>query len=128
MEAYSDFAKVYDIFMDETPYQAWRDVLLDILRENKITDGIIAELGCGTGVMTELLADQGYDMIGIDNSEEMLGIAAEKRSAKNSSILYLNQDMRELELYGTASDDQYLRFCELSDGTGGCGQDDEACQ
>lgn len=102
MEAYSDFAKVYDIFMDETPYQAWRDVLLDILRENKITDGIIAELGCGTGVMTELLADQGYDMIGIDNSEEMLGIAAEKRSAKNSSILYLNQDMRELELYGTA--------------------------
>ena len=51
--------------------------------------------------MTELLARRGYDMIGVDNSEEMLEIAYEKRAESGSEILYLLQDMREFELYGT---------------------------
>ena len=51
--------------------------------------------------MTELLAESGYDMIGVDNSEEMLGEAMEKRAESGHEILYLEQDMREFELYGT---------------------------
>ena len=58
-------------------------------------------MGCGTGSVTELLAKSGFDMIGIDNSEEMLEIAMEKREESGLDILYLLQDMREFELYGT---------------------------
>lgn len=101
MEAYTDFAQVYDEFMDETPYQEWCDRICDLLENNKITDGIITDLGCGTGALTEMLADRGYDMIGIDNSDEMLGIALDKQAEHDRGILYLNQDMREFELYGT---------------------------
>ena len=57
--------------------------------------------GCGTGSMTEILEDAGYDMIGIDQSGEMLEIAMEKKLESGSDILYLLQDMREFELYGT---------------------------
>ncbi|MGB4657925.1 MAG: class I SAM-dependent methyltransferase, partial [Mobilitalea sp.] len=61
------------------------------------------ELGCGTGSITRRLAKSGYDMIGIDNSEEMLAIARDKSAEAKDSILYLCQDMREFELYGTVA-------------------------
>jgi 2-polyprenyl-3-methyl-5-hydroxy-6-metoxy-1,4-benzoquinol methylase len=51
--------------------------------------------------MTELLAKAGYDMIGIDNAEDMLDIAMDKKAESELDILYLLQDMREFELYGT---------------------------
>ena len=101
MEAYSDFARVYDIFMDNVEYEKWAEYLIGSLKEYGIEEGIVLELGCGTGVMTELLAESGYDMIGVDNSEEMLGEAMEKRAESGHEILYLEQDMREFELYGT---------------------------
>lgn len=103
MEAYSGFAEVYDTFMDNIPYEEWCGYLTWLLRDFGVPSGILLELGCGTGSMTELLAEQGYDMIGIDNSEEMLELAAEKRAASGHDILYLCQDMREFELYGTAA-------------------------
>lgn len=62
---------------------------------------LVVDLGCGTGTLTELLYRKGYDMIGIDNSAEMLEIAMEKRAESGSEILYLQQDMCELELYST---------------------------
>lgn len=61
----------------------------------------ILDLGCGTGALTQLLAGRGYDMIGIDNAQEMLQIAMDKRAQLGLDILYLLQDMREFELYGT---------------------------
>ena len=101
MDAYTSFASVYDTFMDNIPYEEWADYLIGLLKEYGIADGLVADLGCGTGNMTELLADAGYDMIGIDNAEEMLEIAMEKRAESGHDILYLLQDMREFELYGT---------------------------
>ena len=101
MEAYSKFAQVYDLFMDNIDYEGWADYVTDRLKEYGITDGLVLELGCGTGTMTGLLADRGYDMIGVDNSEEMLAEAMEKRVESGQDILYLLQDMREFELYGT---------------------------
>ncbi len=62
---------------------------------------LVLDLGCGTGTLTELLCQKGYDMIGVDNSPQMLKIAMEKREESGSGILYLLQDMRELELYST---------------------------
>ena len=119
MEAYTDFAMVYDTFMDETPYEQWCEFLMELFRkygaqkddtrqENRaVMDNLrqerntVLDLGCGTGTLTELLARRGYDMIGVDLSEEMLRIAVVKREKSGLDILYLCQDMRELELYGT---------------------------
>lgn len=101
MEAYTGFAEVYDTFMDNVPYTEWADYLQDILKEHGINDGLVLELGCGTGSMSEELALRGYDMIGVDNSEEMLEIAARKKEKSGQDILYLLQDMQAFELYGT---------------------------
>lgn len=147
MEAYTGFAQVYDAFMDNVPYEEWGSYLTGLLREYGICSGTVAELGCGTGKMTRLLAAAGYDMIGVDNSEEMLEIAREAEyeadawsaaeawdeadetdaleeyaelgepdepeesdepdepdepdELPNGGILYLLEDMRELELYGS---------------------------
>lgn len=100
-EAYSNFAACYDQLMDNIPYDEWFSYLHGLLKEYKIEDGIVAELGCGTGNITELMAKAGYDMIGIDNSDAMLDIANEKKAENGSNSLYLLQDMREFELYGT---------------------------
>ena len=79
----------------------WADFLQEILQKEGISDGLVLDLGCGTGSMTEELAGRGYDMIGVDNSEDMLEIAMEKRQESGHDILYLLQDMQEFELYGT---------------------------
>ncbi len=101
MDAYTSFAQVYDLFMDNVPYEEWSKYVIALLKEEKIEDGLVLDLGCGTGKMTRLLAVAGYDMIGIDNSEDMLEIARECQYEKEDGILYLLQDMREFELYGT---------------------------
>ena len=127
MKEYTGFAYSYDMFMDNVPYDEWAEYLHGLLIENGVKDGIVCELGCGTGKMTRKLRDFGYDMIGIDLSQEMLQIAIEqesipiskknndnatlkkeRKSKKNSGnesgeILYLNQDMREFELYGSVA-------------------------
>ena len=111
-EAYTSFAAVYDTFMDETPYAEWCEYLAELLNEygmiqlpedeNLRTEAnCILDLGCGTGVLTEMLAQKGYDMIGIDNSVEMLELARERKEEAGSDTLYLLQDMREFALYGT---------------------------
>ena len=101
MDAYTGFAEVYDLFMDQVPYEKWSGRIIQILSAYGIRDGLVLDLGCGTGSMTELLAGAGYDMIGVDASEEMLELAYEKRAESGHDILYLLQDMREFELYGT---------------------------
>lgn len=150
MEAYTDFAGVYDIFMDDTPYEQWAEFVASLIETYGIsrpirrdgrageerqkapgTDGrkaevsqegaspkersgaegeqeklaserdLVVDLGCGTGTLTELLSRKGYDMVGVDNSPEMLQAALAKKQASGSEILYLCQDMRNLNLYST---------------------------
>ncbi|MGN0482296.1 MAG: class I SAM-dependent DNA methyltransferase [Lachnospiraceae bacterium] len=96
MQAYTSFAQCYDMFMDNVPYEEWSRYLIGLLQEYGIKEGKIAELGCGTGKMTRLLAAAGYQMTGIDLSQEMLEIACSQDNP--NSILYLQQDMCELEL------------------------------
>ena len=100
-QAYGEFARVYDMFQDNVDYQTWGKWLKQQLAAQGITDGLVLDLGCGTGTMTEILAEAGYDMIGVDNSGEMLAEAMEKRVESGHDILYLLQDMQEFELYGT---------------------------
>jgi len=110
MNAYSGFARLYELFMENIPYEEWAGYLIGLLKEYGIHEGLVAELGCGTGTMTRRLADAGYDMIGIDLSEEMLDVARYDHPESEADILYLNQDMREFELYGTVA--AFVSVCD----------------
>ena len=103
MDAYTSFARVYDAFMDNIPYEEWGRYIRSLLEEYGVREGLVLDLGCGTGSMTEVLAGYGYDMIGVDLSADMLEIAMEKRQQSGHDILYLQQDMRSFELYGTVA-------------------------
>ncbi len=129
MEQYTDFAKVYDEFMDETPYRDWAGYVSHLIEcygisrpcKNDSEDkeafseeepskeelllqeqNLVVELGCGTGAFTEEMARLGYDMIGVDNSGDMLGIARQKLEKTGMDIMYLEQDMCDLDLFCTA--------------------------
>ncbi|MDO5133426.1 MAG: class I SAM-dependent methyltransferase [Eubacteriales bacterium] len=169
MDSYTNFAYVYDTFMDQEPYEEWADRVCSLLDlygiprkadgdpdrevfkdtggdacrdadrdasagENAVSDrrdftgenaflgadcpaetdlpaqedrfeeekNIVVDLGCGTGKLTEILASRGYDMIGVDLSEDMLSIALQRRIRNGSNTLYTLQDMRDFELYGAA--------------------------
>lgn len=118
MEAYSDFAEVYDNFMEDTPYPLWCQRITECIQKYGISKpaaagaasrdaleserNLVLDLGCGTGTMSILLAKMGYDVIGVDNSSAMLNVAIEKSKREGLDILFLMQDMRMLELYSTA--------------------------
>ena len=123
--AYDALAYVYDELMDNIPYTEWCEVLDKMIREYGVSKPVIKEndpdeesevsqqslleseknlvvdLGCGTGTLTNLMYKKGYDMIGIDSSPAMLEVAQSKRDDKGYEILYINQDMRDLDLYST---------------------------
>lgn len=121
-ESYRSFASVYDEFMDGTDYQQVADNIQDMITRYGVSKpsqkrtgaseardvllaaekNLVVDLACGTGKLTEILADRGYDVMGIDLSEEMLGMALERRDRLRHRTLYLCQDMRQFELYGTA--------------------------
>lgn len=98
MDAYTSFAEVYDLFMDNVPYEQWCEYICAVLKENQITDGPVLDLGCGTGKLTRLMAARGYDMTGVDSSAEMLMMAAEQQGREQ--VLYLMQEMQALDLDG----------------------------
>lgn len=98
MEAYSEFANVYDIFMEDTPYEEWYKFIKTCIKEQEVTVQSVCELGCGTGKMTMLFAKSGCDVIGIDYSPEMLMVAQDRAFEEEVSILYLMQDMSEFEI------------------------------
>ena len=87
--------------MDNIPYEQWAEYVIGLLREDGIHNGLILDLGCWNRQSDRKTGRCRYDMIGIDNSIEMLEIAKEKSIGKHEDILYLFQDMREFELYGT---------------------------
>ncbi len=100
MDSYTELAACYDLFMDDTPYEDWLEYVLKVFDKYKVPRELVLDLGCGTGTFTKMLAKEGYDMIGIDASSQMLQEAMAKEDDEEN-ILWLLQDMREFELYGT---------------------------
>ena len=103
MDCYKGFAQMYDRFMKDVPYEHWAIYIDRILKKQLINvdTPFVLDLACGTGNMTLPLARLGYDMIGVDISADMLACAQQKAWDESLSILFLAQDMRVLDLYGT---------------------------
>ena len=88
MSSYTDFASVYDTFMDHTPYDDWCDFIIKAFTYFGIEEGLVLDLGCGTGNMTERLAAKGYDMIGVDYADQMLAVAMEKKRSSGHCFIF----------------------------------------
>ena len=100
--AYEEFAYWYDDLNQAADFDGLVEQLHAQLCLQGVPSGIIADLGCGTGEVSLRLAKLGYDMIGIDRSPDMLSILREKAEEENAqNILLLNQDLTQLDLYGT---------------------------
>ncbi|MBO4373840.1 MAG: class I SAM-dependent methyltransferase [Lachnospiraceae bacterium] len=108
-EPYEALSELYDDFMSDIPYDEWTGYIREVLCENGIKDGLVCDLGCGSGIITEKLADLGYDMTGIDSSAEMLMRARERAEGKD--ILCLCQDITSFELYGTMR--AFISTCDV---------------
>ena len=101
MNSYTAFSDIYDPLMKEDiNYERLADFIENIFTLHGKNPDMVADLACGTGNLTLPLAKRGYDMIGVDKSADMLSIAREKCGSPD--VLFLNQDMTKLDLYGTA--------------------------
>ena len=99
---YDFLAPYYDAINSDIDYSKWADFIEKIFyKECNARPELVLDLGCGTGKMTIELAKRGYDMTGVDYSPEMLDIARNEAEKIGKDILWLCQDMREFELYGT---------------------------
>lgn len=97
---YNEFADIYDR-LQEIDYTSFADYYESIFEKCSLRPELVLDLACGTGNITIPLAQRGYDMTGIDISESMLNIAADKARENELDILFIRQDMTEFELYGT---------------------------
>lgn len=102
MSGYSAFARYYDKLTANIDYKRRGEYFHSIIQRFRTSKGsILLDLACGTGSISEVMAELGYDVIGVDNSDEMLGIAIEKKFDSGLNIQYLCQDMRRLDMFGT---------------------------
>ena len=104
MNGYQEFASFYDQLTTDVEYPARAKYILSLFEQFQgCKPSSLLDVGCGSGSLTAELARYGMDMTGVDISTDMLAIAAEKATNIGVDILYLCQDMRELDLYGTVS-------------------------
>ena len=89
MNCYNDFAYIYDALTDDVDYDQFMQFIKKIFKLNNLNPELVLELACGTGNFTKRLVDEGYDVIALDNSEQMLDVAREKCE----DVLFLNQDI-----------------------------------
>ena len=101
MAGYRDFAFFYDLLMKNADYESRFGYIIGLLAENGIGEGILLDMACGTGTLSKMFAQKGFDVVGIDASEEMLSRAQEKKLEENFDALFLCQKMEELDLFGT---------------------------
>ena len=113
LNPYRGFAQVYDHFMADTPIRDWIVFMEHSWECYGLQPNLILDIGCGTGSVSLPLAQKGYNIIGIDISEDMLSFARQKAEIAGLDILFLQQDMRAFELYGTV--DSIICICDVTD-------------
>ena len=101
MTGYGDFAFYYDLLTENVDYEKRSEYIRDLLVAHGVDKGILLDLACGTGSLSVLLSQRGYDVIGTDASEDMLTKAQEKKYDLAPDAIFLCQKMEELDLFGT---------------------------
>ena len=101
MNGYRAFAAFYDALTDDVDYAGWADYLLALITRHGGRADSVLDLACGSGSLSLELAARGCEVVGVDGSADMLAIAREKAEEEGADILFLCQDMRQLDLYGT---------------------------
>ncbi|MGN1481575.1 class I SAM-dependent DNA methyltransferase [Porcipelethomonas sp.] len=100
-KSYGIFAEYYDILTQNIDYRKRAEYFNTLIKQSGGKQcGLLLDLACGTGSLSEAMDDLGYDVIAVDSSPEMLGIAMDKKFESGKNIQYVCQDMRELDLYG----------------------------
>ena len=99
--SYEIFASFYDSLTDNVDYDLYADFIKKVFDKYQSDVRIVLDIACGTGTLTQKLSEFGYEMIGVDSSESMLSVAQSKAFASEKQILYLCQEMEEIDLYGT---------------------------
>lgn len=102
MSCYEALAGTYDALTTDVDYQHRADFLEKLLRRSRIPVKLVLDLACGTGTMSWILTQRSYEVIGVDNSEDMLA-AAMGKGGQTEGIppVFLHQSMPQLDLYGT---------------------------
>ncbi len=118
--SYNSFACVYDELTRNVDYECRADYVCEILKNHGITDGLLLDLACGTGSLSVLLAEKGFDVIASDASADMLAVAREKAYDRGTQMMFLCQRMEETDLYGTVravvcSLDSLNHLCSVDD-------------
>jgi ubiquinone/menaquinone biosynthesis C-methylase UbiE len=108
--SYEQFALLYDELMSDMPYDKWVAFVDARRREAGVSGTSLLDLACGTGNIALPLAKAGYQVTGVDLSDDMLTIAQQKLAATEVSLSLYQQDMRELELPQTF--DIVTIFCD----------------
>lgn len=99
---YGKFAAVYDgLIKNDINYSHIADFLENLFDSYGKNPNLVCDLAAGSGNITIPMSQRGYDMIAVDSSVDMLNIAREKASAVGADILFLNQDITRLDLFGT---------------------------
>ena len=108
---YTSFAEVYDELMADVDYSSWASYYAELMAKAGVLPGArICECACGTGGLTIPLQEMGFGVTGIDLSQEMLWIAAQKARASGSQAVFVRQDMRRLRLHRPV--DAVLATCD----------------
>ena len=102
MSCYEALASSYDALTEDVGYEKRADFLEKLFRRSRIPVKVVLDLACGTGTMTWLLTGRGYELIGVDGSEEMVAAAMSKGgTVQGVPPIFLHQSMPQLDLYGT---------------------------
>ncbi len=99
--SYGIFSSVYDILTENVNYEKIANKICSLLHESGVNGGLLLDLGCGTGTLSFLLEGNGFDVIGVDASEDMLMVANEKKYEEGSNAMFLCQSAESLDLFGT---------------------------
>lgn len=102
MNSYTKFARLYDSLMNsDVNYEQWADYIENLFDKYGKAPNLVCDLACGTGNITLPLSQRGYEMIGVDRSFDMLSIAREKAQDLSLDAMFLEQDLKKLDLYGS---------------------------
>lgn len=98
MDSYKALASSYDRLTSDVHYKDAVDFYFEIMRREGVTPRTAADLACGTGSVTALLAQRGLPVIGVDLSEDMLTQAQQKLQGVRPRPVFLHQDLARLYL------------------------------